>query len=102
MHFIFNAFGYVGASLVAFMLLPQILHTRRQKDASGIAWPFAIAQMAISACFSVYGSGLALDSGWVTGGVVLFPNLSAFTLSVYFAMLKLKLEDENTENESEI
>ena len=50
--------GYVGTVGLIFMLLPQLHHIYKTKDASGTAWGFIALQYVVSINYIVYGVSL--------------------------------------------
>lgn len=47
--------GYIGSLLVSVTFLPQVIHTYRIKDASGISKVFMITNLIGTTCMLVYG-----------------------------------------------
>jgi uncharacterized protein with PQ loop repeat len=50
--------GYVGTAGLICLLLPQLYHVYRTKDASGTAWGFIGLQYVVSVNYIVYGTAI--------------------------------------------
>ena len=50
--------GYVGTAGLICLLLPQLYHVYRTKDASGTAWGFIGLQYVVSVNYVVYGASI--------------------------------------------
>lgn len=86
-----NAFGYVAAVSLSLMAIPQVVHTFRTRDASGLSWMFLWLQFITGTSFTIYGFGVWHNTDLVTALPLLIPNplnflcvLALMTMKVVF------------------
>lgn len=93
MNTIYYIFGYIGGFIVSFLVTPQIYHTYKSKDVSGLSKIFCVAQVIMTLCFIVYSVGVWKSVDFETAAPILIPNIMGCLWSNVLLFMKIKWED---------
>lgn len=84
----FDIFGYCGSVTLTFMLIPQLIHTYRVKDASNLDWTFLALQF-LSALFGlIYGIGVYRETDLITALPIFVQNPSVLISTIILIYMK--------------
>lgn len=98
MELVYYIFGYIGGFIVSFLVTPQIYHTYKTKDVSGLSKIFCIAQVIMTICFIVYSVGVWKSVDFQTSIPILIPNIMGCLWSCILLFMKLKWENYEESN----
>ena len=76
--------GYIGSILISITFIPQIVHTYKIKDSSGISKPFIFINMIGTVCMLIYGVYENLVPVIISNSLILFLLLLlTFLICIY-------------------
>lgn len=89
---VYDIFGYIATCSLTLMMLPQVIHTYKTKDAKSISWMFLVLESITGICFTVYGLGVLKDTDTLTALPILISNPISFALTFLVSLMKYKYD----------
>tara|TARA_B110000305_G_C19065193_1_gene458986 strand:+ start:253 stop:567 length:315 start_codon:yes stop_codon:yes gene_type:complete len=91
--------GYVGSTMLVFLLIPQIKHILHTKDASGTTWGFIGIEIVISSTYVVYGLSLEALPIILSNSIILLESFVVVWLKILYAEKPPSLPQATTKDE---
>jgi uncharacterized protein with PQ loop repeat len=86
--------GYVGAGLITLMTIPQVIHTYKTRDATGLSWYTLVCQFLVGVAFLIYGVSVATITDINTALPLLISNPINMTAVAILMIMKRKYVNE--------